>query len=152
MKREITGIAEYILKMLKSQFKIPQLGSSRKRCITIHFCPTVKKEIILILQSFIQKREIKIILFNIFYEASITPKLKSEKVITGKENYVSGLRIINEKKKEKEKTQHAAAVAKSLQSCPTLFDPRDGSSPGFPVPEILQARTLEWVAMSFSNA
>ena len=56
------------------------------------------------------------------------------------------------KKKEKEKTQHAAAVAKSLQSCPTLFDPRDGSSPGFPVPEILQARTLEWVAMSFSNA
>ena len=42
--------------------------------------------------------------------------------------------------------------AKSLQSCPTLCDPIDGSPPGSPVPEILQARTLEWVAISFSNA
>ena len=46
----------------------------------------------------------------------------------------------------------AAAAAKSLQSCPTLCDPIDGSPPGFPVPGILQARTLEWVAISFSNA
>ena len=46
----------------------------------------------------------------------------------------------------------AAAAAKSLQSCPTLCDPRDGSPPGSPVPGILQTRTLEWVAMSFSNA
>ena len=46
----------------------------------------------------------------------------------------------------------AAAAAKSLQSCLTLCDPRDGSLPGFPVPGILQARTLEWVAISFSNA
>ena len=45
----------------------------------------------------------------------------------------------------------AAATAKSLQSCPTLCDPRDGSPPGFPVPGILQARTLEWVAISFST-
>ena len=45
----------------------------------------------------------------------------------------------------------AAAVAKSLQSCPTLCDPIDGSPPGSPVPGILQARTLEWVAISFSN-
>ena len=45
----------------------------------------------------------------------------------------------------------AAAAAKSLQSCPTLCDPIDGSPPGFPVPGILQARTLEWVAISFSN-
>ena len=44
----------------------------------------------------------------------------------------------------------AAAAAKSLQSCPTLCDPIDGSLPGFPVPGILQARTLEWVAISFS--
>ena len=47
---------------------------------------------------------------------------------------------------------HAAAAAKSLQSCPTLCDPIEGSPPGFPVPGILQARTLEWVAISFSNA
>ena len=47
--------------------------------------------------------------------------------------------------------QHAA-TAKSLQSCPTLCDPIDGSPPGSPVPGILQARTLEWVAISFSNA
>ena len=46
----------------------------------------------------------------------------------------------------------AAAAAKLLQSCPTLCDPRDGSPPGSPVPGILQARTLEWVAISFSNA
>ena len=46
----------------------------------------------------------------------------------------------------------AAAAAKSLQSCPTLCDPIDGSPPGSPVPEILQARTLECVAISFSNA
>ena len=46
----------------------------------------------------------------------------------------------------------AAAAAKSLQSCPTLCDPIDVSPPGFPVPGILQARTLEWVAISFSNA
>ena len=44
----------------------------------------------------------------------------------------------------------AAAAAKSLQSCPTLRDPTDGSPPGSPVPGILQARTLEWVAISFS--
>ena len=47
---------------------------------------------------------------------------------------------------------YAAAAAKSLQSCPTLCDPRDSSPPGSPIPRILQARTLEWVAISFSNA
>ena len=46
----------------------------------------------------------------------------------------------------------AAAAAKALQSCPTLCAPIDGSPPGSPVPGILQARTLEWVAISFSNA
>ena len=46
----------------------------------------------------------------------------------------------------------AAAAAKSLQSCPTLCNPIDGSPPASPVPGILQARTLEWVAISFSNA
>ena len=46
----------------------------------------------------------------------------------------------------------AAAAAKSFQLCLTLCDPIDGSPPGFPVPGILQARTLEWVAISFSNA
>ena len=45
----------------------------------------------------------------------------------------------------------AAAAAKSLQSCPSLCDPIDGSPPGSAIPRILQARTLEWVAISFSN-
>ena len=45
-----------------------------------------------------------------------------------------------------------SAAAKLLQSCPTLCDPIDGSPPGSPIPGILQARTLEWVAISFSNA
>ena len=44
------------------------------------------------------------------------------------------------------------AADKSLQSCPTLCDPIDGGPPGSPIPGILQARTLEWVAISFSNA
>ena len=52
----------------------------------------------------------------------------------------------------KGETAAAAAAAKLLQSCPTLCDPIDGSPPGSPVPGILQARTLEWVAISFSNA
>ena len=46
----------------------------------------------------------------------------------------------------------AAAAAKSLQLCPTLCDPVDSSPPTSPIPGILQARTLEWVAISFSNA
>ena len=46
----------------------------------------------------------------------------------------------------------AAAAAKSLQSCPTLCDPIDSLPPGSPIPGILQARTLQWVAISFSNA
>ena len=49
-------------------------------------------------------------------------------------------------------SRSAAATAKSLQSCPTLCDPIDSSPSGSPVPGILQARTLEWVAISFSNA
>ena len=53
---------------------------------------------------------------------------------------------------EPDRLQPAAAAAKSLESCPTLCDPIDGSPPGSPVPGILQARILEWVAISFSNA
>ena len=51
-----------------------------------------------------------------------------------------------------EVSQSIPAAAKSLQSCPTLCDPTDGSPPGSAIPGILQARTLEWVAMAFSNA
>ena len=65
-----------------------------------------------------------------------------------KEEIISGIR----KPFEWMKMKAAAAAAKSLQSCPTLCDPIDGSPPGFPVPGILQARTLEWAAISFSNA
>ena len=54
--------------------------------------------------------------------------------------------------RDAEWTTVAAAAAKSLQSCPTLCDPIDDSPSGSPVPGILQARTLEWVAISFSNA
>ena len=60
--------------------------------------------------------------------------------VLGKKNSAKVLRCV------------AAAAAKSLQSCPALCDPIDDSPPGSPVPGILQARTLEWVAISFSNA
>ena len=56
------------------------------------------------------------------------------------------------KRKRKLTYAAAAAAAKSLQSCPTLCNPRDGSPSGSTVPGILQARTLEWVAISSSNA
>ena len=56
------------------------------------------------------------------------------------------------KQRRKHSAAAAAAAAKSLQSCPTLCDPIDGSPPGSPVPGILQIRTLEWVAISFSKA
>ena len=55
-------------------------------------------------------------------------------------------------KKNEDSLKDFWTAAKSLQSCPTLCDPIDGSPPGSPVPGILQARTLEWVAISFSNA
>ena len=54
--------------------------------------------------------------------------------------------------KTNKQTKCAAAAAKSPQSCPPLCDLIDGSPPGSPIPGILQARTLEWVAISFSNA
>jgi len=59
---------------------------------------------------------------------------------------------LNALRKYLSKISHQNALAKSLQSCPTLCDPTDGSPLGSPVPGILQARTLEWVAISFSNA
>ena len=57
----------------------------------------------------------------------------------------------DEEEAEDEILRNAAAVAKSLQSCPTLCEPIDGSPPGSPIPGILQARTLEWVAIAFSD-
>ena len=60
--------------------------------------------------------------------------------------------MLKKKKKTNLWQKAAAAAAKSLQLCLTLCDPRDGSLPGSPVPGILQARALEWVAISFSNA
>ena len=67
--------------------------------------------------------------------------------------------VIQSEVSQKEKHQYsilthaaAATAAKSLQTCPTLCDPIDGSPPGSAVPGILQARTLEWVAISFSDA
>ena len=66
------------------------------------------------------------------------------------------IKLWNTWKKKKKKTTrgklNSAAAAKSLQSCPTLCDPIDSSPPGSPVPGIVPARTLEWVAISFSNA
>ena len=62
------------------------------------------------------------------------------------------IKIIPKEKHAKIHTNQTAAAAKSLQSCPTLCDPIDSSPPGSPVPGILQARTLEWVAISFSSA
>ena len=63
-----------------------------------------------------------------------------------------GSSVVSQYKVRVKAAAAVAAAAKSLQSCPTLYDPVDGSLPGSPVPGILQARTREWVAISFSNA
>ena len=68
------------------------------------------------------------------------------------ETWVQSLGQEDPLEKETAAAAAAAAAAKLLQSCPTLCDAIDGSPPGSPVPGILQARTLEWVASSFSNA
>ena len=68
---------------------------------------------------------------------------------------VLGFFCLCKTKWDQESSSHffdAAAAAKSIHSCPNLCDLIDGSPPGSPVPGILQARTLEWVAISFSNA
>ena len=68
------------------------------------------------------------------------------------DNHVSALKHRKDIFIRNDTIGYAAAAAKSLQSCPTLCDSIDGSPPGSPVPGILQAGTLEWVAISFSNA
>ena len=82
---------------------------------------------------------------------------KSQNVIKQRNIFTSSrdaetTRYLYGKKKKRILTPNSAAAAKSLQSCLTLRDPIDGSLPGSPVPGIIQARTLEWVAISFSNA
>ena len=68
------------------------------------------------------------------------------------ETWVRSLGWENDLEKGKAAAAAAAAAAKSLQSCPTLCDPIDSSPPGSLVPRILQVRTLEWAAISFSSA
>ena len=79
-------------------------------------------------------------------------ELKSLLMKVNKESEKVGLKVNIQKTKIMTSGPIAAAAAESLQSCLTLCDPREGSPPGSPVPGILQARTLEWVAISFSNA
>ena len=78
--------------------------------------------------------------------------IKIKRFCTAKETISKVKRKPSEWEKIVYEISAAATAAKSLQSCPTLCDPIDGSPPCSPVPGILQARTLEWVAISFSNA
>ena len=87
-------------------------------------------------------------MISVFYvEKRIKQSMANEKI-----GFEKGANVNGKKLWKWEKEQTAAAAAKLLQSCPTLCDPIDGSPPGSPVPGILQARILEWVAISFSNA
>ena len=78
--------------------------------------------------------------------------LSQNKVCTRKAGFISYSLFSEEKKRRGRRYPAAAAATESLQSCLTLCDPRDSSPPGSPVPGILQARTLEWVAISFYSA
>ena len=88
---------------------------------------------------------------------SHTSKLMLKNLQARLQQYMNSFQMFNlvlEKagKPEIKLPSSTATAAKSLQSCPTLCDPIDGSPPGSPVPGILQASTLEWIAISFSNA
>ena len=89
----------------------------------------------------IQQGPLKLLFSFLGPKDSFIPDPEIIKKMGKRAPYLSGYFLLN-----------AAAAAASLQSCPTLCDPIDGSPRGSPVPGILQARTLEWVAMSFSNA
>ena len=80
-------------------------------------------------------------------ESDTTEKLATNTLCVSKMSIELEVRTLE----SKFKIAAAAAAAKLLQSCPTLCDPIDGSPPGFSVPGILRARTLEWVAISFSS-
>ena len=94
--------------------------------------------------------------FISFPESSSTAFLISQEVLVigqlGSLSEPRGLSILHAVLPELQDFELTAAAAKSLQSCPTLCNPIDSSPPGSPVPGILQERTLEWVAVSFSNA
>ena len=81
-------------------------------------------------------------------KAKISESKNSKKMRSDKQIKLDG---VITKKTTRESFNYTAAAAKSPQSCPTLCDPIDSSPPGCPVPGILQARTLEWVVISFSN-
>ena len=111
---------------------------------------TTGKTIALTRRTFVDK--VMSLLFNMLSRFVIAFLLRSKHLLTSW--LQSPCAVILEPKKTwqcQKKVQHKAAAAKSLQSCPTLCDPRDSSPSGSPVPGILQARTLEWVAISFSN-
>ena len=100
---------------------------------------------------------IKMSVSSLLFKINLYMKLFLTNLLTDKlnENELTFNWEKNLLSKQEESTiwkQFAAAAAKSLQSCPTLYDPIDGSPPGSPVPGILQARILEWVAISFSTA
>ena len=88
--------------------------------------------------------------FQLFPPDRFVEQRRGGKAGIGREEGRAGLRSFSPDLSESE--SHSAAAVKSLQSCPTLCDPIDGSPPGSPLPGILQARTLEWVAISFFNA
>ena len=95
------------------------------------------------LGSTVKKKKKKIGSSQLFNKICVSEKIISQSGFCRTSEHLSlGFFVCN----------NAAAAAKSIQSCLTLCDPRDVSPPGSPVPGILQARTLEWVAISFSNA
>ena len=96
------------------------------------------------MQSYFKKQENR----QPNFTSKTTGKIREKKISRRKEI----IKIRAEISEKEMKETIVAAAAKSLQSCPTLCNPIDGSPPGSPVPGILQARTLEWVAISFSNA
>ena len=87
---------------------------------------------------------------DLFRKTRDTKRIFHAKMGTIKDR--NGMDLTEAEAIQKRCQEHTAAAAKSLQLCPALCDPIDRSPPGSPIPGILQARTLEWVVISFSNA
>ena len=129
---------------------LPTKKSSGPADFTLYIYQAFKEELRSVLLKHFKNTKYKRIHPNSFYKASIIliPHLNKD---TKRKRKIQAS-ILGEYSSKNYQQKTAAAAAKSLQSCPTLCNPTDGSPPGSAVSGILQARTLEWVAISFSNA
>ena len=148
--KEIENLNRLIMSKEIELIKPSQQRKALDWLISLYIYQAFKEELRSVLLKHFKNIEYKRIHPNSFYKASVIliPHLNQD---TKRKRKIQAS-ILHEYRSKNSQQKTAAAAAKSLQSCPTLCNPIDSSPTGSPVPGILQARTLEWVAISFSNA